>query len=509
MSALPVVHRADLRLVPPPIEEEPVDLDQAVDFVLRLFEKDHSGFAILAFIHPDKPDVLLHESVPLGPKRREICRHLIGQYIADHNCFVGFAKYAREPYWDPKKRRKVAAGEKRTETGGYVYRQEHMVQFARWAICDRDAHSYGQALPPATFTIATSSGSFQDWYELSTLASTTQAKDLNDRIAAASGVGKDAIDSTHVLRIPGTRNLWPRNHREIVRIAEETGAIYTLDDFAHLPSRSNATPGKQESVPDRERGDTVQVQAVQVQLGEAVLARSSPVAPLTPERVREFNRDEGITEVVARFLGMPEDARIGEAFCCILPGHVESRPSAAIVANAQGYHYYHDMHAGKHGSPEILTLAEVYYAQRTGRVVKLGREVMGHEGGKVYAGKPTHAVWRLRLLHDAGLLEPAPVPLRPLEGKVRDVVRDVYVGIHLLFGLRWAAYERSPMPLAHRFVAEWIGLDPESDRARVGRAIQTLFQKGIIEQVGSFPTRWGAKHEVALYLPAGMPKESV
>jgi hypothetical protein len=55
---------------------------------------------------------------------------------------------------------------------------------------------------------------------------------------------------------------------------------------------------------------------------------------------------------------------------------------------------------------------------------------------------PSVATWQLRLLVEAGILQPYPVSARPLPSDVRPAVRTVYDGFLLLFWLLAQGYLR-------------------------------------------------------------------
>lgn len=82
---------------------------------------------------------------------------------------------------------------------------------------------------------------------------------------------------------------------------------------------------------------------------------------------------------------------IGRSFWCIF--HRERHPSAAFHRTEDGRLLYHDMHASKYGTPEWLTLGEVYAALSTGHV----RKLRPHES----------AVWLAKAAIAANILPPS------------------------------------------------------------------------------------------------------
>lgn len=80
------------------------------------------------------------------------------------------------------------------------------------------------------------------------LLSPPDAEDYAERIAVAVGCAP-MKDATRVLRIVGMRNHKPERRGEVARITDATGAVYSLQDFAHLPRMSAPAPREQASGP--------------------------------------------------------------------------------------------------------------------------------------------------------------------------------------------------------------------------------------------------------------------
>ena len=98
---------------------------------------------------------------------------------------------------------------------------------------------------------------------------------------------------------------------------------------------------------------------------------------------------------VAFLLGVSPD--LGRGFRCPLPGHgPDKRPSATLLRAEDGTIKLHDWH--RKDGLEFFSLAEVLAAQRSGRV----RSLNG----------PELATWKLRLLVEAGLVDPIHVDMR-------------------------------------------------------------------------------------------------
>ncbi len=110
------------------------------------------------------------------------------------------------------------------------------------------------------------------------------------------------------------------------------------------------------------------------------------------DAIKAYFSDPGVVARVQRLLDIP-DVPPGKPFLCVLPVHEERHPSAALHIDAKGCVVYHDFHA--RGTPEFLTLPEVYAAQRYGEVKRLSG--------------PEVAVWALRLLVETGTVVPVDV----------------------------------------------------------------------------------------------------
>jgi len=180
---------------------------------------------------------------------------------------------------------------------------------------------------------------------------------------------------------------------------------------------------------------------------------------------------------VATRLGLPIE--IGTAFRCPLPGHEESRASAALYVAQNGEVVLHDFH--KRSGQEFFTLVDVYMALQSGRV----RRLRG----------PEHAVWSRRLQVELGLLQPVPVPFPPLpdNARRRDVLRRAYEGIRLLFGVRWLGTHGAAAPLVWSFLSEWCGIGER----QAGEAIHELLRLGVIHIAGKY-------RRLTLFLPGSV-----
>jgi hypothetical protein len=135
---------------------------------------------------------------------------------------------------------------------------------------------------------------------------------------------------------------------------------------------------------------------------------------------------------------------------------------------------YHDWHA--RNGVEWYTLPDVRASFACGQAIRLRG--------------PSVATWQLRLLVEAMILEPYPVPVRPLPPEVRPAVRKLYEGFQLLLACKWWHTPDVPAPFSWRFAAAWCGLGA----SHVGKAMQWLLTHGFLRRVGTH-------QRTALFLP--------
>jgi hypothetical protein len=192
------------------------------------------------------------------------------------------------------------------------------------------------------------------------------------------------------------------------------------------------------------------------------------------EGLRRLVRRPEIALACAVSLGLPID-RVGHTFVCVLPGHAETHPSASLHWDPRsGALLYRDWHA--RSGVEWYTLPDVRASLACGQALRLRG--------------PSVATWQLRLLVEARILEPHPVPARPLPPAVPPAVRRVYAGFVLLLGCKWWHTPQAPTTFAWRFAAAWCGVEAW----QVGEAIHWLVAQGFLRQVGRY-------RNMALFLP--------
>jgi len=192
----------------------------AVDFLERRFGEVYTGYAVLGFI---KDGVTTHGYINLqSPDRWERAAHIIARHIETHDCYVAVGVFKETT-------------KRNATTGKNEYRTTEMIAFVGSLYLERDDHPYPDTLPPPSYTVETSTGSFQDYYTLTTAIDADTAGQYLRRLAAAAGLGNQAVDAARLLRLPGTINRKPERSGETVRGVADTGARYRLDDFEHLP----------------------------------------------------------------------------------------------------------------------------------------------------------------------------------------------------------------------------------------------------------------------------------
>jgi hypothetical protein len=199
------------------------------------------------------------------------------------------------------------------------------------------------------------------------------------------------------------------------------------------------------------------------------------------EGLRMLFQRPDVAVACARVLGVPT-ARVGQGFLCILPGHEEHHPSASLHWDPKtGAVMYRDWHA--RSGIDWYTLPDVRASLACGQAVRLRG--------------PSVATWQLRLLVESRILEPYPVPARPLPFDVRPAVRTVYEGFLFLLACKWWHTPEVPTAFSWRFAAAWCGLGER----HVGDAMHWLLAQGWLRQVGRY-------RGMALFLPSSIRNEA-
>jgi len=196
------------------------DIATAVDFLKRRFEPIHTGYVVLGFI---KDGVTTHEYIGLqAPDRWERARLIIERYADAHDCYVAAAVFKETKRRNPT-------------TDKNEYRTTDMIAFVTALYLERDDNPYPDAFPPSSYTVETSDGNYQDYFDLDKAIDAETAGRYLRRLAAGAGLGNQAVDAARLLRLPGTVNRKPIRNGEIVTVVTDTSAVYRLADFDHLP----------------------------------------------------------------------------------------------------------------------------------------------------------------------------------------------------------------------------------------------------------------------------------
>jgi hypothetical protein len=172
----------------------------------------------------------------------------------------------------------------------------------------------------------------------------------------------------------------------------------------------------------------------------------------------DLDRDERAALQLAEALGAPEGVGLGEPFSCVL--HADRSPSACLWRRSADAHVlYHDWHAAEGAKWLPLALVRARLAGRLGPVAA-----------------PELLVWKLRLAHEAGLLE----PVRFVAADAPPELELAWNGFLRLLGLRWSVTPRQPAPFSARFAAAWCGLS----RRQAHEAVTELTRLGLLRPAG-------------------------
>jgi hypothetical protein len=158
--------------------------------------------------------------------------------------------------------------------------------------------------------------------------------------------------------------------------------------------------------------------------------------------------------------------------------------TATLTEGDNGEIVYKDATLG-HIKREFQTIPELVAAIRTGKPERLG----GME----------HAIWRLRLLHDCGLVDLPLVDVpdvSPGSSHSLHLARD---GFELLLRCRRWLDQGEPVAFTREFVSAWCGV-PEYDTRQ---AIKRLREQEVIVKVGEIPNP--GRKPTFLYMPGPGP----
>jgi len=161
------------------------------------------------------------------------------------------------------------------------------------------------------------------------------------------------------------------------------------------------------------------------------------------------------------------DAPIGTKFRC--PFHTpDTHPSASIIRPTQPNipFVFADYHAPD-GERKTWPLPNIYFALKTRQ--KPDR-----------LPKPSLLVWSLRLLAEAGVIEPPVVHAPPLTD-TGMTTHKVYQGFQELLALRQVTGDRNA-PFSWSFARAWCGLTERETR----KAVKELIIRGYMRVIGKF-----------------------
>jgi hypothetical protein len=206
----------------------------------------------------------------------------------------------------------------------------------------------------------------------------------------------------------------------------------------------------------------------------------TPITRVGPGDLKNLFSNPAVIRKIARVLGIPEQRTEHGGFLCVL--HDEEHPSAHLFQNDGGPFMYSCFHS--RDDLWVRPLPEVYYVRKTGNT---DEKLKG----------PTFATWALRLLAEAGVLQPLDDVGLPDLKVASDGERKVYEGLKLLFSVRWTYSPGEPAPFSWRFAEAWCGVA----QATAGKAIQRFLRLGIIHAVG--------KHKNTMLFLPGSGKRAV
>jgi hypothetical protein len=154
--------------------------------------------------------------------------------------------------------------------------------------------------------------------------------------------------------------------------------------------------------------------------------------------------DEACTAYICGLVGLDVSALQGNwPFHCVLPGHgPDHDPSATWFKTTSGHFIYHDWHV--RSGDEFWPTPDVFAVIITGKLNKLP--------------KPSRKTWRLRLMIEAGLLDPYPVEMKPLPDEMPKLLRHFCERFRYLCACKWTYQERAPTMFSDEFAAGWCGI---------------------------------------------------
>jgi hypothetical protein len=192
-------------------------------------------------------------------------------------------------------------------------------------------------------------------------------------------------------------------------------------------------------------------------------------------------RGEQADKACAHALGLPHPGK----FSCILPGHgPDASPSASLFLGRGGDLLYQCFHRGD----VTLTLPQVRASLAYGQVT-----LFKDDHGRGQAGE--HVAWRLRLLYEAGALDPNRINYTTLSPDAGPAIKAVYEGFILLLGLKEHLWPGQGATFSWRFARAWCGVTERQAKD----AIVWLMKNNYLWKTGVSRGRFGK--EVGILSP--------
>jgi hypothetical protein len=182
--------------------------------------------------------------------------------------------------------------------------------------------------------------------------------------------------------------------------------------------------------------------------------------------------------------------KIGKAFSCPLPGHVEENPSAALYQEAGRPIILNDFHFEKHETGRFSwPLVDVYASVVVGKPLKLR--------------KGERAIWWLRALDEMGELNLPGLVRRELPQEAKQAVRIAYDGFCYLLRLRQLYEPSQAAPFNRTFAAKWCNTDTDTIR----RGMSWLLSRGYLTIASRGRPNHAEGGPALTFFAIGMPDE--
>jgi hypothetical protein len=192
--------------------------------------------------------------------------------------------------------------------------------------------------------------------------------------------------------------------------------------------------------------------------------------------LKRVARDEEITLHLARQLRLQVVA-LNEPFPCVL----HEGCFVTLTRGRNGEIVYHDPTLAP-VKREFQTLVELAVALKTGTQPRRLRPLQ-------------LALWRLRLLYEAGLIRLPVASVPNVASGSPTYVHQARHGFELLIRCRWLLDQGEPVTYTRGFVELWCGIP----RRQTRKAIFELIRQGVIVKVGEIPS--GNPRPAHLYRP--------